>query len=371
MGERFPRNLREGTAGDVAAPCFADAVALADQGYYVFPLRANRKEPAIRKWAIRAASNEVALGRIWREESNIGIACGPSNIAVLDVDPRNGGNDSWEQLASDIGAENFQGIPTVQTPGGGMHYYFSQPPERIGSAANVLPGVDVRGDGGYVVAPPSFFAGDDTHNYHGSYSWVIRDGLLRPFPLTVLRYRASSLKPLKSNGTGSGLSEPRQTAQPWSEGVRNMKLTSLAGALVNRGFSESDLHGILQKVNQTRCVPPLDESEIDGIARSASRGFDRRFDDRFTYLAAWQERGIHGKALELLFIIARCANRHGIWAPNRKQLMEALGTRVPDTMYAAREELREAGALSIEERGNALSTILRLNWPIGYGLRAA
>ncbi|HLC20438.1 hypothetical protein A3E97_01590 [Candidatus Uhrbacteria bacterium RIFCSPHIGHO2_12_FULL_47_12] len=83
-------------------------------------------------------------------KSNIGIVTGKiSNLIVVDIDPKNGGNESFKKL-------HLPQTYMVKTGGDGAHYYYNWPhhtlaPNKIG----YLPGVDLKGDGGYVVAPPS------------------------------------------------------------------------------------------------------------------------------------------------------------------------------------------------------------------------
>jgi len=85
---------------------------------------------------------------------NVGIATGlASGILVLDIDPRNGGDASYEQLRNKFPLA-FADLFEVQTGSGGTHLYFecrSPTPSR----ANILPGIDVKADVGYVVSPPS------------------------------------------------------------------------------------------------------------------------------------------------------------------------------------------------------------------------
>jgi hypothetical protein len=66
----------------------------------------------------------------------------------LDEDPRNGGDTS-------LAAFSFPPGPTVRTGAGGRHFYFSHSGEPIPKISGILPGVDVQGEGAYVVAPPS------------------------------------------------------------------------------------------------------------------------------------------------------------------------------------------------------------------------
>lgn len=88
--------------------------------------------------------------------ANIGIRTGEvSGLVVLDVDPRNGGDASLERLQGGIG--KLPPTLTVKTGGGGYHLYFRYPLSggKIAAKLDGYPGIDVKADGGYVLAPPS------------------------------------------------------------------------------------------------------------------------------------------------------------------------------------------------------------------------
>jgi hypothetical protein len=134
----------------------------AERGWRVHPLHVGEKTPIAYR-GVKDATTDIKQIEKWWEtvpEANIGIATGPeSGIFVLDVDPRNGG----VSLISEYGA------PDVFTGGGGEHYYFKWP-DGIGKLKGQLrPGVDIKGAGGYVLAPPSKTTGDyigkDPANY--------------------------------------------------------------------------------------------------------------------------------------------------------------------------------------------------------------
>lgn len=120
-----------------------------------------------------ATTGEEQIAKWWEiwPHSNVGIRTG-SGLVVVDVDPRNGGERALEEL---IAGRPFPRTPTVYTGGGGLHFYFAGEAERTGGAA-LGPGVDVKGDGGYVVGPPSL---------HGSgerYAWLVFDQDPSPLP---------------------------------------------------------------------------------------------------------------------------------------------------------------------------------------------
>src|SRR5688572_6242147 len=146
-------------------PRMSESMALArvyaaKHGFAVFPTKRRSKEPATRHGCLDATRDPGQITRWWWDRAGDGVAIATgrvSGILVLDIDPRNCGDDSCAHL------ELFYGplppAPTVLTGGGGTHYYFSYPadgrpiPCRVGLAG--FSGVDLKADGGYVVAPPS------------------------------------------------------------------------------------------------------------------------------------------------------------------------------------------------------------------------
>lgn len=136
------------------------ALGYASRGWPVLPVRG--KVPRT-SHGVRDASTDVHVIRAWWRtwsDAGVGIATGrASGLVVLDVDPRHGGDDSLRDLAGRYGGL----IDTVRclTGGGGEHYYYRHPgvhdvPCRVNLGGHA--GLDLRGDGGYVVAPPTLHA---------------------------------------------------------------------------------------------------------------------------------------------------------------------------------------------------------------------
>ena len=133
-------------------------------------------------------------------DANIGLATGKaSGFFVLDVDPRHGGKESLQKLVKKNGI-----LPKTlasSTGGGGYHLFFNEPEIRVGNRANILPGLDIRGDGGYIVAPPSF------HKSGMQYSWIkdFADSPISDAPLWLLDLTVSKDIPrVSSDFSGSG-----------------------------------------------------------------------------------------------------------------------------------------------------------------------
>ena len=126
------------------------------------------KHPRVRGWTETATSSVEQIERWWSAwpDSGIGLATGrKSHLWVLDVDPRHDGGDSLAALQ--LEHEDLPDTLVARTGGGGQHYYFQYNPcDEIGNSANRLgDGLDVRGDGGFVVMPPS------AHASGTGYSW--------------------------------------------------------------------------------------------------------------------------------------------------------------------------------------------------------
>jgi putative DNA primase/helicase len=123
-------------------------------------------------------------------------------------------------------------------------------------------GLDVRGDGGYVVAPPS------VHASGRSYRWLPGSGLddlaLAALPDWLLRL-------LRGGRSAPGPPARVVVGDLVPEGQRNATLASLAGGMRRRGLSEANILAELRKINADRVVPPLDDREVAAIAASISR----------------------------------------------------------------------------------------------------
>ncbi len=144
-------------------------LACAERGWHLFPVRPGDKRPAIRAWQHRASSDPARLLAFYtaRPGFNAGIACGPSELHVIDADMAKPGTDhhgydSGAQMLADL-ADCHGGLPdtwAVATPSGGEHHYFTAPSgPALGNTARLLgPLLDTRGAGGYVLAPGCWLA---------------------------------------------------------------------------------------------------------------------------------------------------------------------------------------------------------------------
>ncbi len=138
------------------------------RGWSIIPIRPGDKRPLVRweEFQHTRPDEAVALGwfRTW-PDAGIGVVTGAiSGLVVIDVDLRHGGDASLGSLEREHGP-----VPmTVEcrTGGGGRHLYFAHPGGVVCNKVGVAAGIDLRGDGGYVVAPPS------VHSSGVRYEWV-------------------------------------------------------------------------------------------------------------------------------------------------------------------------------------------------------
>ncbi len=203
-----------------------------------------------------ATTDPVSICSWWQKWplANVGVGTGsPSGLIVVDIDPRHGGDKSWQAFQTRNSIPKTQ---TVRTGGGGLHFYFKAPKQVIKNRANLLPGVDIRGEGGYVVAPPS------VHKTGTIYSWDGDFDLLKLAELpTLLIELIESPRMLLQSSIDESI----------PEGARNTTLASVAGTLRRHGLAEDAINKALQAINSTICRSPLPFAEVQGIARSIMR----------------------------------------------------------------------------------------------------
>lgn len=221
------------------------------------------KHPLLTGGFHNATTDKGRIQEWWARwpDANVGIRTGAaSGLVVLDIDSVKGGDDSLERLARAHGP--LPDTVEVLTGGGGRHLYFRHPGGVGKSVAGLagLAGLDVRADGGYVVAPPSM------HISGKAYAWEILSGPdavpLAPAPAWLINL---------ANGASKRDRETETAGAPIPEGRRNATLTSLAGTMRRRGMTAEEIEAALLAVNASRCQPSLPEEAIRRMALSVGR----------------------------------------------------------------------------------------------------
>jgi len=250
-----------------ASPLSAREAALsyASRGWSAIPIERRAKRPLV-AWAefeSRCASaGEIEAWFARWPDANVGIVTGRvSGLVAIDIDARHGGEASLRRIELER-----RPLPTTieaMTGGGGRHLYFSHPGGRVANRVGLLPGLDLRGDGGCVVAPPSL------HPSGRRYAWV--------------RGRSPDEAPLAAMPgwllPGERARHPGHPPEHWrrvaregvDEGARNATVASLAGHLLWREVDPEVVLELLLAWNRARCRPPLEDAEVAGVVESIAR----------------------------------------------------------------------------------------------------
>lgn len=244
------------------------AITLAHKGIAVFPCGQQSKLPATRHGFKDASTDPEIIRRWWGENPhyNVAIATGAaSGIFVLDVD----GADAEAALRNlEVQYGDLPSTVEVATANG-RHLYFKMPDMPVrNSAGRLAPNIDIRGTGGYVLAPPS------VHPTGKLYCWS---------PYTSDSFAAApqwlldKITSPNGNGTTPAADWRGLVCDGVGEGQRNESVCRLAGYLLRHRIDAVVTLGILTAWNLARCRPPLDADEITAIVDSiAARELKRR-----------------------------------------------------------------------------------------------
>ena len=172
---RAPRQ-RPGPAATTTATILPDpadaALAYCAAGWSVIPARVTGKRALVQWKPWQATAPDPEQLRIWWRRwprANVAVITGRvSGVVVVDIDTGHGGLGTLTAMEAD---HLLDRSATVETPSGGQHYWFRHPGGRLSNSAKAIrdrygPGVDIRGDGGLVLAPPSVRAA-------GEYRWRV------------------------------------------------------------------------------------------------------------------------------------------------------------------------------------------------------
>ena len=223
------------------------------------------KHPRTQHGVKDASKDPEQIHRWWRlwPDANVGIATGVvSGILVVDIDPRNGGEKSYEQLQNEL-PDAFTTLLKVRTGSGGAHLYFeclSPTPCRT----NIRPGIDIKADGGYVVAPSSW------HVSGTRYRFVSNSGLVVPPLPTALRdlilgwtqaHVASGEEPPKLDIDRLRVSAEikNQIRAGAPKGKRSEAIFAAIRAMIKAGHSNDEIRAVLMDPANSLSEKPRDK----------------------------------------------------------------------------------------------------------------
>ena len=206
-----------------------------------------------------AATDPEQIREWWTRhpDANIGIPTGSaSGFDALDIDPRHGGDESLEDLVSEHGK-----LPETveQITGGGGRHILLKHQEELGCKGGFRPGLDMKGEGGYIVVPPSI------HPNGRRYAWELSS---RPGGIQIACYPSWLLDALRHS---NGKLEAPPIGDFIAEGKRNATLASIAGMMRRPGMSKSAIEAALLVENKTQvqlshlvCLIRFSVFEIEG-----------------------------------------------------------------------------------------------------------
>ncbi|PIC75034.1 bifunctional DNA primase/polymerase [Sporosarcina sp. P17b] len=221
---------------------------------------------------LKSATNDPETIKQWwtvdYPGANIGVRTGlESGIFVLDVDIHKvDGRETLKELE-----EQHDQLPeTIQsiTGSGGNHYLFNYQ-SGIGNKVNFRPGLDIRGDGGYVVVAPS------VHESGSCYEWELSS---RPLDVPIAdapEWLTNLLKKPIRLSDGDTIAQPSSHWQKLMQGLsegegRNPAATSIVGHLLSKRVDLLLVYEMLHLWNE-RNDPPMNREELDGVITSIAR----------------------------------------------------------------------------------------------------
>ena len=237
-------------------------------GFSVIPVQPGGKRPLV-PWTEYQSRRptEEEIRQWWQQypNANIGVVTGKvSRVVVIDLDPDKDDNESgariYEQALTDL---------IVKTGRGGYHLYYRYPEDvdHIPNRVGLLPGIDVRADGGYVVAPPS------AHSSGRLYEWIRRSepGKLPPHLVGLL----TSYTPVGRDGEEDNPKWLSDLLAGVGEGQRNDACARLCGYLIGKGMPKDVVLAITRQWNEKN-HPPLPDHEVAATVESVYKTARRR-----------------------------------------------------------------------------------------------
>lgn len=233
------------------------ALNLAKEGFRIIPLKPNEKTPLFKEWQNKATKNIYAVKEWWTSypDANIGIMTG-NNLVVIDIDNK-GGKNGTESLQNWVLANGeLPPTRTVKTPNGGYHLYYKTDRELHNKVDVIFKGcgIDIRGTGGYVVAPGSIYGGKE---------YTFDDS--QPLGITAANESVYALC------EGHTIAERFILPETINQGSRDETIFKYACSLQAKGYSDNDIYAMAHRINAEKCKPPLSEKEVDIKVQSALR----------------------------------------------------------------------------------------------------
>jgi hypothetical protein len=326
---------------NTAGGLLAAALGYASNGWRVFPLKPGTKTPMTSRGHHNATTDEAQIRAWWTTwpDANIGLVAG-DGLAVLDVDPRNGGDDTLKALIEEYGPICTR---SVQTGSGGKHFYFhddAEAPLRHGTG-RLGRGLDIKAGGrGYVVAPPS------VHPNGREYEWGDSNQVIEPVPKWMRRLsgvggaRVGEL-------TGAQL---ESLAAPGDEPERLRWTRHVLDAISNGGqFDSRDAWIGMAHAIRASCGAGLEQQAFELFDNFSQRWTGGPYDPDETQ-RAWETLGASDRTAGYTTLLNAAGRPYSYptdhpWRPENEFSMIALPD---DTAGSKRTEADEAYATALQ-----------------------
>lgn len=250
---------------------FDAAIKYAKRGWSVFPVRKN-KTPYTNNGFKDATTDTQVITNWWKKfpDANVAIATGSKSnglvIIDIDIDEDKGihGDESFQDWCNDEGL--YIDSLTAVSGRGGKHLYFTST-EKYGCKIGALPGVDIKGEGGYIIAPPSIHENGNAYFFDGDED---EDEIVCLQEDSDAEYFFNEM--FKGS---SGDNKPLEIPKEVNEGNRNDMLFKMASSLQAKGVEDDVILATLQGYNEKNCCPPLSDEELEGIVANVLRRYEK------------------------------------------------------------------------------------------------
>lgn len=259
------------------------ALEYASMGFAVMPVKLLEKAPACAHGCKDATTDPDAIAELFYKTFNVGIATGKLSgglfVIDLDVDEDTGKNGievlrGWIRL-------NGEFPPTVvsRTGGGGIQLLY-RAAEPVPCSVNCRLGVDIRGEGGYIVAPPSVHPNLTLYEWEADPAEVEvaeADANVLAF-VEFVQASASgghSNRGARRSSGGPAFSEPFRLPSVIREGERDNTLFRYACSLWSRETDADEVARLVHLQNNIACTPPMSEREVERIVRHVTNDYPR------------------------------------------------------------------------------------------------
>lgn len=244
------------------------ALDYAEAGFSVIPVRPSDKAPYTAHGLKEATTDTETIREWWTRwpDANVAIACGkPShNIVVLDVDMKEKKNGLRSINAWQVNHGDFPETVVANTPSGGLHFFFRvDDPSLYKNRVEAIPGVDIRGDGAYVVVYPSVGVNGKWYTWRRGVSCIEIE--------EIADANTSVLELLEMNSRDSAANRQQDAAKKQrvnvEQGNRNDTIFRYACAQCGQNVPIEVCLTAARELNKT-FNPPLDDHELEKTVRS-------------------------------------------------------------------------------------------------------